>query len=165
MISDCWRSPEKITRSVVGSVCDVRTVKPWVGIAETKQTPLSPNRTDAWPPADWIVCTPEPPSLQFAGDCVAVGLSDGDGFVGEGACDVREGVGLGLGLRVGARLVAEGLGFAGLLDLRACSEGEENTVGAERATGGVGLVDPTTKCTVSITAVTLTAVHEIHMSR
>ncbi|WP_326578307.1 hypothetical protein OIE69_33955 [Actinacidiphila glaucinigra] len=36
--------------------------------------------------------------------------------------------------------------------------------GTSRATGGVGRVEPTTKPTVSMTAVTLTAVHESHMT-
>ncbi|MDX2646162.1 hypothetical protein PV341_21880 [Streptomyces sp. PA03-1a] len=36
--------------------------------------------------------------------------------------------------------------------------------GMSRATGGVGRVEPTTKPTVSMTAVTLTAVHESHMT-
>lgn len=39
------------------------------------------------------------------------------------------------------------------------------TTGAERATGGLWLVDPTTNWTVASTAVTLAAVHDSHMSR
>ncbi len=39
------------------------------------------------------------------------------------------------------------------------------TVGADRATGGVCLVVPTTNWTVTSTAVTLVAVHDSHMNR
>lgn len=39
------------------------------------------------------------------------------------------------------------------------------SVGADCATGAVGLVDPTTKWTVMMTAVTLAAVHDSQMSR
>lgn len=39
------------------------------------------------------------------------------------------------------------------------------TTGADRATGGVCLVEPTTNWTVPSTAVTLAAVHDSHMSR
>ncbi|MFF3766474.1 hypothetical protein ACFYYR_20660 [Streptomyces sp. NPDC001922] len=62
-------------------------------------------------------------------------------------------------------MLGDGLGFGELLDGDGFPEAEEKTVGAERATGGVGLVDPTTKWTVRITAVTLTAVQDSHMSR
>ncbi|MGP3981640.1 hypothetical protein [Streptomyces sp. KR80] len=78
---------------------------------------------------------------------------------------VRVGVGLVEGLVVGGREVADGLGVGDLPFLPACPDGEEKTVGAEWATGGVGLVEPTTKCTVRITDVTLTAVQDSHMSR
>ncbi|MFJ9078479.1 hypothetical protein ACIRO3_25050 [Streptomyces sp. NPDC102278] len=43
--------------------------------------------------------------------------------------------------------------------------GQGNTVGADRATGGLGRVEPVTKSTVAMTAVTLAAVQETHMSR
>ncbi|MEU3721533.1 hypothetical protein [Streptomyces sp. NPDC031705] len=43
--------------------------------------------------------------------------------------------------------------------------GVSMTVGAERATGGVCRVVPTTYWTVASTAVTLAAVHDSHMSR
>jgi len=165
-MTDSWRSPENVTVSSVRSVCSVRTVKPRVGTADTRHTSSSAKRTEAWPPADSMVCTPEPPSRQsvapvsgreeplsggalvgfgagFGGASVALG----DDVVGVGVLE-RVGVGSGVLLGPGERLVAEA-----------------NTVGAERATRGAGLVDPTTKWTVSTTAVTLMAVHESHMSR
>ncbi|MFF3013259.1 hypothetical protein [Streptomyces sp. NPDC057939] len=43
--------------------------------------------------------------------------------------------------------------------------GDSTTVGAERATGGVCRVEPTTNWTVASTAVTLVAVHDSHMNR
>ncbi|MFI1279303.1 MULTISPECIES: hypothetical protein [unclassified Streptomyces] len=43
--------------------------------------------------------------------------------------------------------------------------GESKTIGADRATGGVCRVEPTTNWTVASTAVTLVAVHDSHMNR
>ncbi|AWZ17590.1 hypothetical protein DRB96_42300 [Streptomyces sp. ICC1] len=43
--------------------------------------------------------------------------------------------------------------------------GVSTTTGADLATGGVCLVEPTTNWTVPSTAVTLAAVHDSHMSR
>ncbi|ALO13549.1 hypothetical protein AQF52_7967 [Streptomyces venezuelae] len=45
------------------------------------------------------------------------------------------------------------------------TDGEGYTAWTDRAEGGVGRVRPMTKCTVSITAVTLAAVHDSHMRR
>lgn len=72
------------------------------------------------------------------------------------------------------RPVAEGeppgvaLGTCGLGDwlCAACQAGGvSTTMGADRATGGVCLVEPTTNWTVASTAVTLAAVHDSHMSK
>jgi hypothetical protein len=172
VITDSWRSPEKVTLSVLGSLWDVRTVKPRVGTAETRHTPVLPNRTDARPPADWMVCTPEPPSPQsvnsvpvpVAPPSAGLPVFDGVGVAGLVVLLAADGLTEGL-VGLGALLVADGLGSDRRPALRACSDGEEKMVGAERATGGVGLVEPTTKCTVRITAVTLTAVQDSHMSR
>ncbi len=167
-MTDSWRSPVNVTLSVLASVCEVRTVKLRVGIAETRHTPSLPNRTDACPPADWMVCTPDPPSPQSLAPLGPVPpvagfvVFDGEG---EGRGVVRVAVGRGDGFEVGFPMLGDGLGFGELLDGDGFPEAEEKTVGAERATGGVGLVDPTTKWTVRITAVTLTAVQESHMSR
>ncbi len=82
------------------------------------------------------------------------------GGVGRGFSVFSEGIGSGL-------RDALGLG-AGLREGLARSEGRADTaksVGADWATGAVGLVDPTTKWTVMITAVTLAAVHDSQMSR
>lgn len=61
-----------------------------------------------------------------------------------------------------------GLGDCGLGDCPcdACQAGGvSTTMGADRATGGVCLVEPTTNWTVASTAVTLAAVHDSHMSK
>ncbi|WP_329389337.1 hypothetical protein OG625_35920 [Streptomyces sp. NBC_01351] len=63
---------------------------------------------------------------------------------------------------------ADALGDCGLGDppCPACQAGgESKTIGADRATGGVCLVEPTTNWTVPSTAVTLAAVQDSHMSR
>ncbi|MER6387265.1 hypothetical protein ABT236_02155 [Streptomyces sp. NPDC001523] len=74
---------------------------------------------------------------------------DGEGVCGPGA----EGEAL-----AEADAEAEAVADAGGL-------GEGNTVGADRATGGFGRVEPVTKSTVAMTAVTLAAVQDTHMSR
>ncbi|MEU0392628.1 hypothetical protein ABZ208_07620 [Streptomyces sp. NPDC006208] len=73
------------------------------------------------------------------------------------------GVGFAVVVRFGERL-GEGLGFG---ERPAVTEGDEdrNTVGADCPTVGVGLVEPTTKWTETITAVTLVVVHDSHMSK
>ncbi|MFF3325294.1 hypothetical protein [Streptomyces sp. NPDC002889] len=70
--------------------------------------------------------------------------------VGDGVRALLVGVGLREGL---GRAVAEECGEAA------------KSFGADCATGAVGLVDPTTKWTVIMTAVTLAAVHDSQMSR
>ncbi|ALC19833.1 hypothetical protein ACH46N_01125 [Streptomyces pristinaespiralis] len=74
------------------------------------------------------------------------------------------GVGVGDGVRtlgVGSAL-GEGEGLAAGEDDRGAAA---KSLGADCATGAVGLVEPTTKWTVIITAVTLAAVHDSQMSR
>ncbi|MEU0373834.1 hypothetical protein ABZ070_26945 [Streptomyces sp. NPDC006283] len=83
----------------------------------------------------------------------------GVGVAVRGFSDVLDGdglrvLGLGLGLR-------EGLGRG---DAETCGAAAKS-FGADCATGAVGLVEPTTKWTVIITAVTLAAVHDSQMSR
>ncbi|MFI1398070.1 hypothetical protein [Streptomyces sp. NPDC020681] len=88
--------------------------------------------------------------MRAAGVGVAVrGFSVFRDGVGSG---LRDALGVVLGLRDGLG-VAEGDGEAA------------KSVGADCATGAVGLVDPTTKWTVMMTAVTLAAVQDSQMSR
>lgn len=112
-----------------------------------------------------MVCTPEPPSSQptppgFAPDCSWEGggvvrvTGDAVGGLsvflgGFGLGDDRLGVGSGLGEALG---VAEARGEA------------VKSFAADWATGAVGLVEPTTKWTVIMTAVTLAAVQDSQMS-
>jgi hypothetical protein len=72
------------------------------------------------------------------------------------------GVGFALVVRFGERL-GEGLA-AGDRPPAAEGDGERKTVGADCATADAGLVEPTTKWTETITAVTLVDVHDSHMS-
>lgn len=113
------------------------------------------------------MCTPAPPCAQSTSDRGALvrGASDealagaglGEGGADEGDC-VTVGEGLGEALAVGEARSGPGL--------PACQAGGVSmTTGAERATGGWCLVDPTTNWTVASTAVTLAAVHDSHMSR
>lgn len=113
-----------------------------------------------------MVCTPEPPSSQpsppeFAPDC----SGEGGGVVrvtgdAVGGLSVFLG-GFGLGvdrLGVGSGLW-EALGVA-----EACGDGAVKSFAADWATGAVGRVEPTTKWTVIMTAVTLAAVQDSQMS-
>ncbi|MEU9798635.1 hypothetical protein [Streptomyces sp. NPDC051000] len=126
------------------------------------------------PPVDGTVCGPDPPRSQLWAEVVrgvAPGVEEAPlarplGAGGRGVLtaegDGEEGCGSG----------AEGEGEA-LAETEAEAEavsdvdgvGEGNTVGADRATGGLGRVEPVTKSTVAMTAVTLAAVQETHMSR
>ncbi|MCZ7462353.1 hypothetical protein [Streptomyces sp. WMMC940] len=164
MISDRWRAAEKVAVSVCGVVCDVLIVKPSLGTAEIRHTPPLPKRTVALPPCEEMVCTPDPPSSQPV--CFAAGCSCGGGGVVRAAgVGVRGGVFSGV-----ADGVLDGDG-RGLGEGEGPAAGEEDAgsarkpSGADCATGAVGLVEPTTKWTVSITAVTLAAVHDSQMSR
>lgn len=120
-----------------------------------------------------MVWTPAPPCSQYAVDpemACLYAVAVGEAVVVEPVCGV---VGFFVAVRVGpgrwdkdtAAGVPFGAGLAARADGDAAAEGESKTVGAERATGGVGLVEPTTKWTVRITAVTLAAVQVSHMSR
>lgn len=168
MISERWRLAVNVTASVCGALCRVLTVKPWFGTAETRHTPLPPNRTVALPPSDGTVYTPAPPSSHpgspppavgrggvVRGPGTGVGVADGSG----GFSEVRDGVGLGF------RLVGDGLGEGFTLS-EAVGRGEAgSSLGAVCATGAVGRVDPTTKWIVMMTAVTLAAVQDSQMIR
>lgn len=171
MISERWRSAAKVTVRVCGAPCFVLAVKPWLGTAEIRHTPPLPNRTVALPPSESMVCTPEPPWAQPASAPSAPAPRVGGG--GAGLVVRVAGVGLGRGsaeVRVGAgRGVREGvaLGFRdgeGDGETEAAGEAPKPS-GADRATGAVGRVEPTTKWTVSMTAVTLAAVHDSQISR
>ncbi|TXS57958.1 hypothetical protein EAO77_16490 [Streptomyces sp. t39] len=147
-------------------------MKPWLGTAEIRHTPPLPKRTVALPPWEEMVCTPEPPSAQPASvpsgpaPCVTGGgagvvvRAAGEGLAVRGSAVVRVGAGPG-------RCEGEGLGSGdgeGEGDTEAAGDAAKPS-GADRATGAVGLVEPTTKWTVSMTAVTLAAVHDSQMSR
>lgn len=151
----------------------VATLNPGAGTAEIRHTPSLPYRTVALPPVDGMVCGPEPPRSQlWAGVVRGVPLGveealarllDADGrgvFAADG--DAEEACGPGAEGEVEALAEtdaeAEAVTGAGGLD-------EGNTVGADRATGGFGRVEPVTKSTVAMTAVTLAAVQDSHMSR
>ncbi|MCC0093785.1 hypothetical protein K7B10_03065 [Streptomyces flavotricini] len=134
-------------------------MKPRSGTAEIRHTPRLPYRTVTLPPCEGTVYKPAPPSAQSTelfeglvrGALAGVaGAAEGDGFC------VTEGEGL-------ADALGDGVLGAGV---PACHAGGVSmTVGAERATGGVCRVEPTTNWTVASTAVTLAAVHDSHMSR
>ncbi|WP_327326857.1 hypothetical protein OG735_33395 [Streptomyces sp. NBC_01210] len=112
-----------------------------------------------------MVCTPEPPSSHpctwFAPD----GSSGGRRvFRATGVGDALRGFSVFLdGAGAGAELLRAGVGLGETLG-RGVAEAAKS-VGADCATGAVGLVDPTTKWTVMMTAVTLAAVHDSQMSR
>ncbi|MER6517023.1 MULTISPECIES: hypothetical protein [unclassified Streptomyces] len=148
------------------------TLNPGAGTAEIRHTPSFPYRTVALPPVDGMVCGPDPPRSQLWAGVRGVPLwveealarllgADGRGvFAAEG--DGEEACGPGAEGEVEALAEtdaeAEAVTDAGGLD-------EGNTVGADRATGGFGRVEPVTKSTVAMTAVTLAAVQDTHMSR
>ncbi|MFG3102145.1 hypothetical protein ACGFZL_16715 [Streptomyces sp. NPDC048182] len=166
MTSERWRLPENVTVSFSGASCRVPTVNPWFGTAEIRHTPLAPNRTVTFPPSDGTVYTPAPPSQPWAPPPA------GDGAGADGA--VRVGVGLGVrGARavgegggvLGRALLGEGLGAGGVLAAGVGRGEGVSSSGADRATGAVGRVEPTTKWMVMITAVTLAAVQHSQMTR
>ncbi|MGW7356300.1 hypothetical protein ACWGI0_06415 [Streptomyces sp. NPDC054802] len=119
-----------------------------------------------------MVCTPEPPSSQprpsadgwagvsFGGGGVV--RAAGVGVAVRGFSAVFDGVGDGVRTLGVGRGLGEGEGAAAGED--DCAEAMKSS-SADCATGAVGLVDPTTKWTVIITAVTLAAVHDSQMSR
>ncbi|MGW6845528.1 hypothetical protein [Streptomyces sp. NPDC054958] len=89
---------------------------------------------------------------------------------GEGFADGEDGAeGVGASVTVGEGLGdAEAVGDGGPGEGSCTGNhagGESKTMGADRATGGVCLVEPTTNWTVASTAVTLVAVHDSHMNR
>lgn len=162
MTTDLWSELVNVTVRVLSEVCEVEVLKPRLGTAEIRHTPRLPYRTVTFPPCAGTVYRPAPPSSQstFLGagvrgapDVALTGV--GAAVVGEGLCDA---VGEGL-----ADADGDGVSAGGL---PACQAGGVSmTVGADRATGGVCRVEPTTNWTVASTAVTLAAVHDSHMSR
>lgn len=160
-----WSEALKVTVRVSSSVCDVVALKPRLGTAEIKHTPRLPYRTVTLPPCAGTVCRPGPPFPQSTPGLGAAVRGVAEGFAG--GEDDAEGVGASV-------TVGEGLGDAeavgdgepGEGPCPAChAGGESKTMGADRATGGVWLVEPTTNWTVASTAVTLVAVQDSHMNR
>lgn len=165
VITDRWSSLVNVTVRVSSAVCEVVALKPGLGTAEIRHTPRAPYRTVTLPPCDGTVCRPAPPCSQSTPVLGALvpGAPD-EALAREGVAGEEEGgcVSVGEGL---AEAVAVGEAWSGAW-LPACQAGGVSmTTGAERATGGVCLVDPTTNWTVARTAVTLAAVHDSHMSR
>lgn len=162
--TDRWSEPLNVTVSVSSSVCDVLALKPRLGTAEIRHTPRLPYRTVTLPPCEGTVCRPGPPVSQSTPGLGAVVRAGAEGFAGgeDGAEGVGVSVTVGEGLGDG-----EAVGDGGAVDGScAChAGGESKTMGAERATGGVWRVEPTTNWTVASTAVTLVAVHDSHMNR
>lgn len=163
--TDWWSEPLNVTVRVSSSVCEVVALKPRLGTAEIRHTPRLPYRTVTLPPCEGTVCRPGPPvpqstpGLGAAVRAVAEGFADGeDGAEGVGA-SVTVGEGLGDAEAVGDGGPGEVFCTAGH------AGGESKTMGADRATGGVWRVEPTTNWTVASTAVTLVAVHDSHMNR
>ncbi|MFF5445622.1 hypothetical protein [Streptomyces sp. NPDC012888] len=114
------------------------------------------------PPCEGTVCRPAPPGPQSTEVRVAVarGVPVPGAFTGVGLTAVGRGRGV-----TGGEVLGDGVG-EGAAGLPACQAGGVSmTVGAERATGGVCRVEPTTNWTVPSTAVTLAAVHDSHMNR
>ncbi|MER7952145.1 hypothetical protein ABTY59_32620 [Streptomyces sp. NPDC096079] len=108
------------------------------------------------------MCNPGPP-LHFApdgrgvdGTGARVAEGDGEGVRGVGGGDAGDAVVVGGALGVVATDEA---------GTPTRTDGEGYTAWTDRAAGGVGRVRPMTKYTVSITAVTLAAVHDSHMRR
>ncbi len=160
VIVERWPSLVNTTTRVSGSVCCVLVRNPGSGTAETKHTRVRPYCTVTLPPCDGTVWRPGPPlhcaDGRGAGDGEAARVGEGEGVRGAcGACtDGRAG---------------EAVGVCGPADAEAgaptSTDGDGNTACTDRAAGGVGRVRPMTKYTVSITAVTLAAVHDSHMRR
>ncbi|MEU7070012.1 hypothetical protein AB0B30_04390 [Streptomyces narbonensis] len=108
------------------------------------------------------MCNPGPP-LHFEAECRGVDVAGGRVAAGDG-----EGVRVvGGGDEGDAGVVAGAFGVVATEDAGTPTrtDGEGYTAWTDRAAGGVGRVRPMTKYTVSITAVTLAAVHDSHMRR
>lgn len=161
VMTDWWSAPANVTVRVSSDVCEVVALKPRPGIAEIRHTPRLPYRTVTLPPCEGTVCRPAPPCPQSTAFAVASFRGAADvALTGDGAAE--DGFGEVLG-----EASADGLGDgAGGEELAAVQAGGVSmTTGAERATGGVCRVVPTTNWTVASTAVTLAAVHDSHMNR
>ncbi|TDU74611.1 hypothetical protein EDD91_1256 [Streptomyces sp. KS 21] len=159
VMTDRWSALVNVTVRVSSAFCEVVALNPRAGIAEMRHTPRLPYRTVALPPCEGTVCRPAPPSSQSTAGFGVLGRGVFEAFAGLGAVAEGEGrcdtVGEGL---------VDAVGDGGLWP--ACQAGGVSmTVGADRATGGVCPVVPTTNWTVRSTAVTLVAVHDSHMNR
>ncbi|KOG54690.1 hypothetical protein ADK75_13665 [Streptomyces virginiae] len=140
-------------------------MKPRPGTAEIRHTPRLPYRTVTLPPCEGTVCRPGPPVSQSTSGLGAVVRAAPVAFAGgeEEAAGVgrsEDALGEGLG-----DAEADGDGDGDGPCTAGHAGGESKTRGADRATGGVWLVEPTTNWTVASTAVTLVAVHDSHMNR
>lgn len=163
--SERCRPPEKVTVSAWGEVCRVLTVKPRLGTAEIRHTRPPPNRTVVFPPWAGTVCTPEPASVQPASlPPVSAGRGVGRAVGVRGALGSGDVSAVRVGVGRGVRVLRDGLGEGdGGGDAGRVAAGRSS--GADCATGAVGRVEPTTKWMVTMTAVTLAAVQDSHISR
>ncbi|MET9886171.1 hypothetical protein ABZZ20_24165 [Streptomyces sp. NPDC006430] len=164
VMTERWSSLVNVTVRVSSAACDMVVLNPRLGTAEIRHTPALPYRTVALPPCEEMVCRPGPPSSQSTADFgVLVPVAPDEALAGAETEAEGEGGSVTLG-----EPLADALGDGGLVDCRcvACQAGGvSKSIGADRATGGVCLVEPTTNWTVASTAVTLVAVHDSHMSR
>lgn len=134
--------------------------KPGSGTAETKHTLSLPYWTVTLPPSEGTVCSPgPPPHLEADGrgvDVTGVRVAVGEGVRVVGGGDDGD---------AGGVVGAFGVVATDEAGTPTRTDGEGYTACTDRAAGGVGRVRPITKYTVSITAVTLAAVHDSHMRR
>lgn len=162
VMTERWSALANVTVRVSSAVCEVVALKPRLGIAEIRQTPRLPYRTVTLPPCEGTVCRPGPPSWQStAGFGEVVRVLPEEDF--EGAGVDAEGDGRSVGVGEAFADGDDGLGDPPCPASHA--GGESKTIGADRATGGVCRVEPTTNWTVTSTAVTLVAVHDSQMNR
>lgn len=138
--------------------------KPGSGTAETKHTLSRPYCTVTLPPSEGTVCSPGPP-LHFEADGRGAGVTGARVAVGDGDGEGVRVVGGGDEGDAGVVAGAFGVVATDEAGTPTRTDGEGYTAWTDRAAGGVGRVRPMTKYTVSITAVTLAAVHDSHMRR
>lgn len=158
VICERWWAAENVTTRVSADGWPVLVVKPCAGTAETRHTAETPQRMVTWPPRACTVCVPAPP-WQPAGSWVAAGRAGTGGVVlcrGAGVCDGTRCAGCD-GRGDGPVTAGRGEGGAGAV-ARGVAAALPNDEGRARAVGGSGVVECTTKRTVTKTAVTATAV-------
>ncbi|MBP2586672.1 hypothetical protein J3A78_007150 [Streptomyces sp. PvR006] len=110
------------------------------------------------------MCSPGPP-LHFEADGWGAGVTGARVAVGDGDGEGVRVVGGGDEGDAGVVAGAFGVVATDEAGTPTRTDGEGYTAWTDRAAGGVGRVRPMTKYTVSITAVTLAAVHDSHMRR